>query len=107
LVFISKLIRRHPVTVKGVYSNLKKASICLCGPKITIISNCFYSNPNRYVLFQPYVITNWHKTWVGYDAWEKNKEGGRCQTYTSKEKSESIYFSDTIRNPFIILDLWY
>jgi hypothetical protein len=40
------------------------------------------------------------RTWIGYDAWEKNKEGGRCQTYTSKEKSESIYFSDTIQKPF-------
>jgi hypothetical protein len=48
-----------------------------------------------------------HETWGGYDAWEKNKEGTLSEAYTSQGKSESIYFSDTIRNPFIILDLWY
>jgi hypothetical protein len=99
LVFISKLIRRHPVTVKGVYSNLKKASICLCGPKITIISNCFYSNLTEYVLFQPYVITTGTKLGVVMTLGRKIKRGTLSEAYTSQGKSESIYFSDTIRNP--------
>jgi hypothetical protein len=95
LVFISKLIRRHPVTVKGVYSNLKKASICLCGPKITIISNCFYSNPNRYVLFQPYV-TNWHETWGGYDAWERKiKRGDVVRKLTPPKEKVSLFIFQT------------
>jgi hypothetical protein len=53
------------------------------------------------------MLLHWHETWGGYDAWEKKIKRGRCQAYTSQGKSESIYFSDTIRNPFIILDLWY